>query len=868
MSSPVRVSDSQDPIPALVDLMVRGRADIRARHEAGATGIEVTRRLSDLVDRIIGTMFNIALELVPPPPSHDAEITIAATGGYGRRRMAPFSDIDVTFIVSEEDDPWLDGVAKEMFFLITSVFTQGAGLKVGYAYRTFRDLEDLDTQTQTALLDARLVVGDRGLFYRFREELVRFIRPAVFVWSKMEERREALKQYGDSVYLVEPNVKMGAGGIRDLHMAEWLAKATMGTGLEDPWGRLRAIGLIQEDEFHAINAGREFMLRLRNSLHWLADKPLDALTSERQPEVAAQLGYRDTTLKSAVELLMDDYYRHAATIQRISHKVPAKATKHPLRLDPSLVIKNGHITATDVALMEREPSAPVRILHLAQQFGFPLSPEIQEMIGDDAARNETPLDDPDSRRLFLQILRHQDGIYATLRQMADLGVLPRLIPAYGFLLRLLPAEPIHNHTVGEHSLRVVREIEHMRDEREPEYALHREVFEGLDRPEVLLLAALLHDVGKVRGAGNHAEVGAQMARKIGHNLGLDEDGVDLLAFLVSHHDLMTSLARSRDPEQPETAAELLATATSSNYLASLFLLSCADVRTLGSDTWIHVQVDFLARLFIKADLLLTHPQAANVSPEKIQSGVNRLQRQLNLRNLDEETVRAFCRDMPASYLLNTDLDQIVRHIQALEKLTSGAVVDFHEERRKPWTVMTVAAPDAPGLLAKIAGVLYAHDVNVHSARVFTRSGENAIALDELLIEAHNRPLPEVIENEIARDLSAVLDGEIPLGDVLRRRGKDLGAGAAARSVHIHNDTSETFTVVEVEMSDEKGLLFRLAAAMTALRWSIHNARIGTRAGEARDVFYVTDEYGKKIQADDVDLHVALSDGLAAGPAVD
>jgi [protein-PII] uridylyltransferase len=848
--------------------MVRGRQDIRARHEQGASGIEVTRRLSDLVDRLVVTMFGIAMERVPPPPADDAEITIAATGGYGRRRLAPFSDIDVTFIVSEEDDPWLDGLAKEMFFLITSVFTQVPGLKVGYAYRTFRDIEDLDTQTQTALLDARLVVGDRGLFYRFREELIRFIRPAVFVWSKVEERREALEQYGDSVYLVEPNIKMGAGGLRDLHMAEWLAKATMGTGLEDPWGRLRASGLIQEVDFHAINAGREFMLRLRNALHWLADKPLDALTAERQPAVAAQLGYRDTSLKNAVELLMDDYYRHAATIQRISHKVPAKTTKHPLRLDPALVIKNGHITATDVALMEREPSAPLRILHLAQQFGFPLSPEVEEMIGDEAARNETPLDDPDSRRLFLQIMRHPDGIYPTLRQLADLGVLPRLIPAYGLLLRLLPAEPIHNHTVGEHSLRVVREIERMRDEREPEYALHREVFAGLDRPEVLLLAALLHDVGKVRGAGNHAEVGAQMVRTIGYNLGLDDDGVDLLAFLVRHHDVMTGLARSRDPEQPETAAELITTAATSNYLASLFLLSSADVRTLGSDTWIHVQVDFLARLFIKADVLLTNPNAADATPEKIRSGVSRLQRQLSLRNLDDETVRAFCHNMPASYLLNTDFDQIVRHIQALEKVTTGAVVDFHDERRRPWTVMTVAAPDAPGVLAKIAGVLYAHDVNVHSARVFTRSGGDAIALDELLVDAHNRPLPEVIEAEIARDLCGVLDGVVPLGDVLRRRGKDMGAGTAARSVHIHNDTSETFTVVEVEMADEKGLLFRLAAAMTALRWSIHNARIGTRAGEARDVFYVTDQKGNKIQADDVDLHIALSDGLAAGPTLD
>ncbi|HEY3267270.1 MAG TPA: ACT domain-containing protein [Armatimonadota bacterium] len=868
MADPYHDPTSEDPTVALVDLLVRGREDVRARHEQGASGIEVTRRLSDLVDRLIASMFRLSLDRQTLPHGHDAEITIAATGGYGRRRLAPFSDIDVTFIVSEEDDPWLDGVAKEMFFLISSVFTDGAGLKVGYAYRTLRDLEDIDTQTQTALLDARWVAGDRPLFYRFREELIRNIRPAVFVWHKMEERHEALKQYGDSVYLVEPNVKLGAGGLRDLHTAEWLAKATMGTGLEDPWGRLRTIGLIAEDEFHAITAGREFLLRVRNGLHWVAGKPLDALTQDRQGPLAEQLGYEPTESRSAVELMMCDYYTHAATIQRVSRKVAAKSMKHPLRLDHGLVIKGGQITPTDLTLLEKEPSAALRILHLNQLYGFPLSPETEEMIGDYATRNDAPLDDPDSRRLFLQILRHPASIYATLRQMADMEVLPRVIPAYESMLRLLPAETIHNHTVGEHSLRVVRELEKMRDTRDVEHMLYQELFNSLDRPEVLHLAAMLHDAGKVRRSGNHAEVGAQMAENIGYQLGLDEDGVELLSFLVQNHGLMPHLCRTRDPQQPETVAELVGNLPRPEFLAPLYLLSCADLRTFGADTWIHVQIEFLTRLLLKAEQAMAQPESAFPSPERIQSSVKRVQRQLNLRNLPEEDVRAFCRDMPASYLLNTDLDRIVRHIQAMAKLESGPVVDFHEERRRPWTIITVAVDDAPGVLANIAGVLYAHDINVHAARVFTREGVRPVALDELLVEAHNRPLAPAIETELERDLLAVLSGQTPLSAILSRRGKEMGPGTPVRLVRLHNDMSDTFTVVEVGMPDEKGLLYRLAAAMSSLNWVIHNARIGTRAGEARDVFYITDQHGQKLEAQDVDLHVALSDGLAAGPPAD
>ncbi len=857
-----------DPSAALVDLLVRGREEVRARHEAGASGIDATRRLSDLVDRLIMAMFRIALERVPAESRRNPEITIAATGGYGRRRLAPFSDIDVTFIVSEEDDPVLDGVAKEVFFLITKVFTDGAGLKVGYAYRTLRDVEEIDTQTQTALLDARWVAGDRALFYRFRDDLIRYIRPAVFVWHKMEERLNALKTHGDSVYLVEPNVKMGAGGLRDLHTAEWLAKATMGMGLEDPWGRLRTIGLIAEDEFHAITAGREFLLRIRNGMHWLAGSELDALTADRQDALAEQLGYRDTPAKPAVQTMMSDYYQHAATIQRISRKVAAKSLKHPLRLDDGLVMKGGQVTPTDLSLMEKDPSAALRVLHLAQQYDFPLSPEVEEIIGDYAARTDEQLDDPDSRRLFLQILRHPKNVYATLRQIADLGVMPRIIPAYGPLLRLLPAEPIHSHTVGEHSLRVVRELERMRDERDSDHAIYRDLFARLDRPEVLMLAALLHDAGKVRGGGRHAEVGAQMVETIGFNLGLDEEGVAMLSFLVLHHDLMSNLARTRDPEQPESAAELSATVKHPDSLGPLYLLSSADLRTFGADTWIHVQLDALTRLFVHTDQTLNRPEPASQTPERIERNVRRVRRALNQRNLPEEAVRAFCEDMPASYMLNTELEKIVRHIHLMERLPSGPVVDFHEERLRPWTVLTVIAPDAPGLLARIAGVLFAHDVNVHSARLFTREGETPVAVDELLVEAHNRPLPEPVQAEIARSLTGVLDGSVSLADILSRRGKEMGPGASVRSMHLHNDLSETFTVAEVEMPDEKGLLYRLASAMTALNWSIHNARIGSRAGEARDVFYVTDANGQKIKADDLDLHMALSDGLAAGPPVE
>jgi [protein-PII] uridylyltransferase len=744
---------------------------------------------------------------------------------------------------------------------MSQVFAEGAGLSVTYAYRTLRDLEEMDTKSQTALLDARWVTGDRGLFYHFREEMTRNIEPAIFVWHKLNERLDALREFGDSVYLVEPNVKMGAGGLRDLHTAEWLAKATMGTGFDDPWGRLRAIGLIEEDEFHAITAGREFLLRMRNGIQWLAGRAQDDMSADIQPLLAAQSGYEDGPKTSAVGQMMSDYYRHAATIQRISRKVAAKCMKHPLRLEVGLVLKGGQITPTDLALVEKDPAAALRVIHLAQGYRFPLSPEVEEVIGDFAARTDVQLDDPESRRVFLQILRRPTRVYFALRHMVDLGLLPRVLPAYGPLLRLLPRGANQAHTVGEHSLRVVRELERMRGE--TERTIYPEVFASLDRPAVLMLAALLQHVGLVKAGEDDAAAGAEMVAEIGAGLGLDEDGAEMLAFLVGHYDLMPRLTRGRDPEQPETVAEMARVVTNPAWLAPLFLLACADLRALGDETWIHVQLEFLMRLFLRAEHALTRSPDLSAAPEPVETGVGRVREELALRHISDAVVREFCDAMPASYLLHTDLEDIVRHIRILERVKLGPVVDFHDEHPRPWTVMTVAAPDTPGLLADVTGVLYAHEVSVHAARVFTRSGDPPVALDEIWVEAQNHPLGLPLQREVARDIAAVLRGETPVADILARHGKESAQMAPARTVHLHNDASEAYTVAEIEMSDEKGLLYRLASAMTALGWQIHNARVVTGAGEARDTFYVTGSDGRKIDEADLDARDALAAGDAA-----
>ncbi|NMC81581.1 MAG: HD domain-containing protein, partial [Armatimonadetes bacterium] len=495
-------------------------------------------------------------------------------------------------------------------------------------------------------------------------------------------------------------------------------------------------------------------------------------------------------------------------------------------------------------------------------YDFPLSPEVEVMISDFASGAEGALDDIESRRIFLQILRHPHRVYATLKRMADLEVLPRVIPAYQALLRLLPTEAVHQFTVGEHSLRVVEALEQSRAESETTGSIFRQAWNHVNSPEVLMLAALLHDVGKIRRSEHHAEVGAEIARSVAFQLGLEEESIQHLAFLVKNHDLLADFTRLRQPDQPGATAEITEVTKTPERLAMLFLLACADVRTMGNDTGVHVQIENLVQLY--RTITATPPgESDQTESEGIQEGVRALEESLSVRHLPETAVRSFIAAMPAGYLLNTDVDRIAAHIMAVDRLENEPVVDFREDRRRLWTVMTVIALDAPGLLSKIAGVLFAHDVNVHSARVFTREGERPIALDELVVEAHNKPLTFDVQVAVERDLRRVLAGEVSAADVMAEYGRRLDSCTPVRSVRLHNDLSESFTVVEIEMPDEKGLVCRLATALTSFGWDIHNARITTRAGTARIVFYVTDVSRRKIETDTLDPLMMLTEGMSA-----
>ncbi|MGQ9523790.1 MAG: HD domain-containing protein [Armatimonadota bacterium] len=835
------------------------------------------QRLADLNDEVLRWMFRAACTEVGLSEHgvapFGARMAVLATGGYGRRELAPFSDVDVTLAVSEEGDPHMDAVARRIFMLIMEVFTERLQLKVGYAYRLMEECPGLDHQTQTALLDARCVAGSADFAQLFAEELVRCLEPGVFVCHKLEERRQAWARFGGSVFVTEPNLKEGVGGLRDLHAAMWAARARYRIVSEDPLSYLYQAGILSEDEVRRVSEAVDFILSVRQALHFRSQRQSDVLTADKQDDVGTDLGFGpppdmlSPDEPPVARRLMLAYYHHAEALHRISRRVLELCAQGPLPLLCGLILRDGRIHASETADSAFSTAEVVtEVVRYVQEYALEPAPELLASLRhqcDDAVKRAFP-------QLLTSVLSASRGVAKGVRLLLELGIMDGCLPEFARLMYTSPLSLAHRYTVGEHTLRVVELLEKMRSNSEGPDPACRTVFDSISRPEVLFLAALLHDAGKVELGRSHSLTGAEIAKQVVQRLDLDPLAAEQVVFLVRNHLLMSDTIRLRDLHQEQTIRDFVAVVHSPELLNMLFLLTCADMEATGTGVWTAVQSQFLDDLYYRAEAVL----AGRVPKQDVEAAVegyrNRVREELSLHNLPTSDVEQHCALMPATYLLNTPATEIAAHIRMVQRAlsTGEPVVRFSGERGRGFTVLTVCTREEPkpGLLSKIAGVLYAHDVAVHAAQVFTRSalkGEGAeagipsFALDTLLVDAHGRELSTIQRIEVERDLVTVLSGRDTVTNLLTRKGRRLGEGSEVMNIAARNDLSDAHTVIEIRTSDQRGLLYRITRAIAAQGWHIHSARINTVGAEARDAFYVTDQQGRKVTVDTKELAAVI-----------
>ncbi len=874
------------------DDLLAQRAVVERIHRAGASGQTVVRLQSAAMDRIVEALW-VRAAADAEREHRPSPVSIVALGGYGRRELAPFSDVDLLVLHGAGGpDRYAKLASERLLYALWDL-----RLEVGYGIRDLEACDKLaqeDHTARTALLDLRWLAGDRGLFRELeREELHGLSQAKVdrFLGDKLAEMKERREKFGDTVYLLEPNLKQSEGGLRDLSSALWVARVRFKVaGLTDLLSR----ALLPEREIREMRRARDFIWRARNALHYIAGRKQDQLTFDLQPAVAEALGYREDAQGSAVEQFMRHYYLAARTVLVACDAIvdrclePGKVTGwrmvpppaamtgaerpipvlqgQPLRAADRIIeggefkVFRGRLSITGSDVLRRTPAALVRLFATADREGLELYPYARDQAT--LAAEALPPDaasDPEMNQELLACFTRPGTRGRFLLQMHELGVLQRVLPEFARITARRQIDVYHVYTVDVHTLFAVRRLFALRCGDVEEEALGA-LMRGMARPLPLLLGALFHDIGK--GAGqDHSVRGAAIAAEACVRMGLDPADAADIEWLVAKHLRMAAVSQRRDLSDPDLIHAFADEVGTIDRLEELTLLTHADIATVGPRTWTEWKARLLRELHQKTRAVLSRGERRPAPGTAEATG--RAQTLAALQGpggaVTEQELDRFARAMPARYFLTASPAQARRHHRLL-RLSRGRAVGaiIHHHPLLGVSEVDVAATDRPGLLATIAGVLAAHRIDIQHAEVFSTPADPALgwlsgrALDVFEVRGPDDGPVEPARWRGARaDLRRVLEGLEPLDALLARRLRASGLPArplptVRTKVVIDQDSARTHSVVDVFTADRVGLLHRLARTFFDLGLTVDLARITTEGNRAADAFYVRGRDGGRL----------------------
>jgi [protein-PII] uridylyltransferase len=861
---------------------------LKIAHRAGADGREICRARATILDELLRHFWQeVRASLSPQAQKEFPPISLVAIGGYGRAELNPHSDIDFMFlhdgqIAVNRPLPYLSKLIDGVLYPLWDI-----GLKVGHAVRSIDDcvkVANADMQSKTSLIEARLIAGDEGLFKKLQKAVVAKCVAGFedrYIAARVADQATRHAKYGDSATMQEPNIKNGCGGLRDFQNLLWMAFFKY---------RTRTLQDLQEREFvteagrKQLEAAYDFLLRVRTELHYEVVRPLDVLGKNLQPAVALALGYGERSPSKRIEKFMRDLYTHMRNIFLITRTLEqrmALITPSPRKLslrrwlpkrkrEPEVVdgfkFIDGEIHAASNRIFRDSPRRLMRVFLHAQQRRMTLHPDLAQLIRNQLSLVDREfLNDEHVRETFLTILERRGEVAPILRTMHEVNLLGKYIPEFGKLTCLVQHEFYHQYAADEHTLICLAQLDKIWEAQNLPYRNYAPLFQGLNRPGLLYLALLLHDVGKAEGhkKGGHAEVSAEMAMRASKRLRLDGSASHTLRLIIENHLLMASLSQRRDLDDPVVIKNFARQIQTPEALNLLTLLTFADSQGTSDKLWNGFKDSLLWQLHSRAMVLLTGGTEFRRASEKQLELFKQEVRELAPPLISDEELDAHFSSLPQPYFeihtarqLLDDLELTHRFMHRLILQGDRAlspVTAWLDEPDRGYNVVKICTWDRAGLFGKIAGTLSATGLNILSAQIFTRT--DGIALDTFFVNDASTGNLAVREqhDKFAVLLEKVLNGEeTDLPGLIARQITNrpvYSAYAGERmttEIHFDNDASELRTLIEIETEDQIGLLYAISKTFAELAVDIAGARIVTERGAAIDSFYVREMDGGKI----------------------
>ena len=839
-----------------------GQEWLRKQHEEGMSGEEFCRSRSSLMDSVLGRLWNRALDLQEDPKSHSG-LSLVAVGGYGREELSPYSDIDLLFL-------HLPGNGKDLKGWIQALLHPlwDWGLTVGYTVQTPKDswrAAQRDLDLLLSFLDARWVGGDKATYLRFKEDFSRGLKSGKEKEVILKIQQSAVARhikFGDSVFVLEPEVKEGKGGLRDYHAAFWSAEIKYHIRSAQEFTDR---GLLSEREGETYSRALGFLWRVRNQLHYVHGRREDRLSFEDQEAMARALGYKGEDAFQSTESFLKDYFNQALQVHHLSWNMMEKCLneaassgriwgrKTPPEIAPGFFLYRGRLALTDPSSFDRNPFFLWQAFETIHHHGMEMSATLKEAISQrlDLVSERFRVAQ-ESTKAFLSFFERPGHLYQVLEEMHETGFLRRFLPEFERVHCHIQYDRYHLYPVDVHSLYAVLELENLeKKSAAATWPLLQELIKEIVDPGLLKLAALVHDLGKADGP-SHALRGEKIAESIGSGLGLSTERIDILRFLVREHLAFAEVAQRRDLNDENLIFRFAQTMGDGEQLKMLYLLVFADLRAVGPSAWTAWKDTLLRELFLKTLHLLEKGEGLRKEDRERAVRLQREIMELLRGQVFPPRVSDYLVNIPSRHYQVHDARAIGRQILMAERLADQTVVlDAEEKPEEGYDEITVVARDEPGLFAKICGAMTANLLNILSAQIST--WENGIAVDQFRVQSliEEGLLQPRRWSKLQEDLKKVLEGKVEVTSLLQEMVPPLfhrySPPRFTTRIEVDNSVSDFYTVVEVFTHDRPGLLYQIAHKIFEMGLNLWMARISTKVDQVVDVFYIQDLSGEKVE---------------------